>query len=176
MRIMLRKQAGRREMVKALLTIDDIASKNTVAIVDYLNKNKIPAIMFAWGENIEKHYENAIYALKNGMIVGNHSYSHPAFSKLSFEQAVEEIEKNELVLDKLYKDAGVERRFRPFRFQSLTVLSAMPVFLGAVMTLIRPNLMIPFLTSAAGLLSIVGMLALVVLGWLMIRKIVRIDV
>ena len=103
-------------MVKALLTIDDIASKNTVAIVDYLNKNKIPAIMFAWGENIEKHYENAIYALKNGMIVGNHSYSHPAFSKLSFEQAVEEIEKNELVLDKLYKDAGVERRFRPFRF------------------------------------------------------------
>ena len=72
--------------------------------------------MFAWGENIEKHYENAIYALKNGMIVGNHSYSHPAFSKLSFEQAVEEIVKNELVLDKLYKDAGVERRFRPFRF------------------------------------------------------------
>ena len=56
------------------------------------------------------------------------------------------------------------------------VLSAMPVFLGAVMTLIRPNLMIPFLTSAAGLLSIVGMLALVVLGWLMIRKIIKIDV
>ena len=103
-------------MIKAVLTIDDIASKNTPAIVDYLNKNGIPALMFAWGENIEKNYENAVYALKNGMIVGNHSYTHPAFSRISFEQAVEEIEKNESLLDKLYNDAGVERSFRPFRF------------------------------------------------------------
>ena len=103
-------------MIKALLTIDDIASDNTPAIVDYLKENNIPALMFAWGEKVEDNYENAIYALKNGMIVGNHSYSHPAFSKISIEQAVEEIEKNERLLDKLYKDAGVERCFRPFRF------------------------------------------------------------
>ena len=103
-------------MIKALLTIDDIASENTPAIVNYLKENNIPALMFAWGEKIESYYENAIYALKNGMIVGNHSYSHPAFSRLSFEQAVEEIEKNERLLDKLYMDAGVERCFRPFRF------------------------------------------------------------
>ena len=103
-------------MIKALLTIDDIASDNTPAIVDYLKENNIPALMFAWGEKVEDNYENAIYALKNGMIVGNHSYSHPAFSKISIEQAVEEIEKNERLLDRLYKDAGVERCFRPFRF------------------------------------------------------------
>ena len=103
-------------MIKALLTIDDIASNNTPAIVDYLKENNIPALMFAWGEKVEDNYENAIYALKNGMIVGNHSYSHPAFSKISIEQAVEEIEKNERLLDRLYKDAGVERCFRPFRF------------------------------------------------------------
>ena len=103
-------------MIKALLTIDDIASDNTPAIVDYLKENNIPALMFAWGEKVEDNYENAIYALKNGMIVGNHSYSHPAFSKISIEQAVEEIEKNERLLDKLYKDAGIERCFRPFRF------------------------------------------------------------
>ena len=103
-------------MIRAILTIDDIASKNTPAIVDYLNRKNIRALMFAWGENVEKEYDNAIYALRNGMIVGNHSYSHPAFSKLSYEQAVEEIEKNEALLDRLYKDAGVERRYRPFRF------------------------------------------------------------
>ena len=103
-------------MIKALLTIDDIASKNTPEIVDYLKKNNIPALMFAWGEKVEENYENTIYALKNGMIVGNHSYSHPAFSQISFEQAVEEIEKNERLLNKLYKDAGVERLYRPFRF------------------------------------------------------------
>lgn len=103
-------------MIKALLTIDDIASKNTAAIVDFLTANRIPAIMFAWGENVEKYRDNALYVLKNGIIVGNHSYSHPHFSEISYEEGIEEIEKCEAVLNSLYKDAGVERRFRPFRF------------------------------------------------------------
>lgn len=103
-------------MVKAILTIDDIASKNTPAIVDYLNEKSIPALMFAWGENVEKNYDNAVYALQHGMIVGNHSFTHPFFSKLTMEEAAKEIEKNEELLNKLYKDAGVERKYRPFRF------------------------------------------------------------
>lgn len=103
-------------MKKAILTIDDIASKNTKAIVDYLVEKNIKAVMFAWGQNVEREYDSAVYALKAGMIVGNHSFSHPAFSSLSFEQCINEIEKNEALLDKLYKDAGVERKYRPFRF------------------------------------------------------------
>lgn len=103
-------------MNSAILTIDDIASKNTPEIVDYLKKKGITAIMFAEGARVERFYEEALYALQNGMIVGNHSYSHPAFSSISMEQCVEEIEKCEQVLNKLYADAGVERKFRPFRF------------------------------------------------------------
>ena len=103
-------------MIKAVLTIDDIASKNTPAIVDYLQEKGIPAIMFAWGENVLKHYEEAVYALQHGVIVGNHSFSHPHFSEISFEECIAEIEKCEDILEKLYKDAGVDRRFRPFRF------------------------------------------------------------
>jgi len=103
-------------MNTAILTIDDIASKNTPAIVDYLNSKEITAVMFAVGQNVEKNYDEAIYALRGGMIVGNHSYSHPAFSKLTLEEAIAEIEKNEEILNKLYKDAGVERKYRPFRF------------------------------------------------------------
>lgn len=103
-------------MNSAILTIDDIASENTPAIVDYLKSKSITAVMFAVGQNVEKHRDEAIYAIRAGMIVGNHSYSHPAFSKLSFEEAVVEIEKNEEVLNRLYKDAGVERKYKPFRF------------------------------------------------------------
>ncbi len=103
-------------MNSALLTIDDISSKNTPAIVDYLKEKGIKAVLFATGENVERFYEEAMYALKNGMIVGNHSYSHPAFSSLTIEECKEEIEKCEKVLDKLYKDSGVERIYRPFRF------------------------------------------------------------
>ena len=47
-------------MKHAVLTIDDIGSKNTPAIVDYLCEKKIPAIMFAWGQRVEEYYENAL--------------------------------------------------------------------------------------------------------------------
>lgn len=103
-------------MKKAILTIDDIASKNTPAMVDYLVSKNIKAVMFAVGRNVEEKYDEAVYALKKGMLVGNHSYSHPFFSKLSLEECIAEIEKNEEILNKLYKDAGVERCVRPFRF------------------------------------------------------------
>ncbi|WP_022778141.1 polysaccharide deacetylase family protein [Butyrivibrio sp. AE3009] len=103
-------------MIRALLTMDDISSRNTPAIVDYLKEKKIPILMFAWGENIERYQEEALYVLKNGIILGNHSYTHPNFSEISFEEGVKEIEKCEKVLDDLYKEAGVERLYRPFRF------------------------------------------------------------
>ncbi len=103
-------------MIHAILTIDDIASANTPAIVDYLNEKGITALMFAVGENVERYYDNAVYALQHGMIVGNHSYSHPAFSEITMAEAEGEIAKNEALLDRLYKDAGVERKYRPFRF------------------------------------------------------------
>ena len=106
----------RKKMSRGILTIDDIASKNTPAIVDYLTEKGIPALMFAWGSQVEQHYDEAVYALQKGIVVGNHSYSHPAFSTLSVEEGIEEIERCEEILDKLYKDAGVERKYRPFRF------------------------------------------------------------
>ncbi len=103
-------------MNSALLTIDDFSSRNTPAMVDYLNEKNIKAIFFATGEKVEQFYDEALYALKNGMIVGNHSYSHPAFSALTLKECIDEIEKCEKVLEKLYKDSGVERKYRPFRF------------------------------------------------------------
>lgn len=103
-------------MIEAVLTIDDIASANTPALVDYLVEKGIPALMFAVGEHIEKFPEYVVYALQHGMIVGNHSYSHPDFAEISYEEGVCEIEKCEALLDDIYKKAGVERKFRPFRF------------------------------------------------------------
>lgn len=103
-------------MNTVLLTIDDIASRNTPAIVDDLCARGITAVMFAVGMNVERFWNEAIYAVRKGMIVGNHSYSHPAFAELTVEEAVADIEKCEKVLDKLYQDAGVARTFRPFRF------------------------------------------------------------
>ena len=48
--------------------------------------------------------------------------------------------------------------------------------LGIVMLVLKPKMMIPFLCSIPGLISIVVMIALITVGWLLIRKIVKIDV
>lgn len=103
-------------MNTALLTIDDLSSKNTPALVDYLTEKGIPAIFFAVGMNVEKYYDEALYAVKKGFIVGNHSYSHPGFSSLSMDESIADIEKCETVLNRLYRDAAVTRQYRPFRF------------------------------------------------------------
>ena len=73
----------------------------------------------------------------------------------------------------------VERKVRSLTAQGRlqgAVVSLMPLFLGVVMTLIKPKMMIPFLTSPAGVLAVGAMFALIAFGWLMIRKIVKIDV
>ena len=56
------------------------------------------------------------------------------------------------------------------------IVSAMPVFLGFIMVLIKPKLMIPFLTSLTGVTCVLVMGALIFVGWMMIRKIIKIDV
>ena len=103
-------------MIKALLTIDDVSSKNTPAIVDWLRERKIPAILFMVGQWAENYPEQLIHALKSGFTVGNHSYTHPRFSELSLAECIREIEQNEEVLNRFYARAGVERKARPFRF------------------------------------------------------------
>ncbi|WP_035777154.1 polysaccharide deacetylase family protein [Butyrivibrio sp. AE3004] len=103
-------------MIIALLTMDDFSTGNTPSIVDYLEEKNIPVIMFAWGQNVERNHDEALYAVKKGIIIGNHSYTHPHFSEISFDEGVKEIEKCESVLDELYKEAGVRRKYKPFRF------------------------------------------------------------
>ncbi len=56
------------------------------------------------------------------------------------------------------------------------VVSLMPVFLGLVMLAIKPKMMVPFLFSPIGALSVLVMIALIVVGWLIIKKIITIDV
>ncbi len=103
-------------MIPAYLTIDDVPTMRNGILVDYLYSRKIKATMFCWGEFLEKNFEGAVYALLHGMILQNHSYSHPHFSEISFEQACAEIEKNEELLAKAYAMANIQRPFKMFRF------------------------------------------------------------
>jgi len=73
----------------------------------------------------------------------------------------------------------IERKVRTLtaqgRMQGI-IVSAMPFFLGGAMLVLKPQMMVPFLLSATGVVSVVGMCVLIALGWMMIRKIIRIEV
>lgn len=56
------------------------------------------------------------------------------------------------------------------------IVSAMPVFLGVVMTILKPNMMIPFFCSLTGVISVLAAIFLITVGWMIIRKIIKIDV
>ena len=103
-------------MSKAYLRIDDSPSKITPDFVDYLSEKGIKPVVFAIGEKIEKYFDQAVYAVQKGAVLGNHSFSHKSFSKISFDECKKEIEKCEIMLDKLYSMAKVERKYKIFAF------------------------------------------------------------
>lgn len=61
------------------------------------------------------------------------------------------------------------------RLQGL-IIGAMPFLLGIGMAIFKPSLMLPFVFSLVGAVTLVAVVFLVALGGLMIRKIVTIDV
>ena len=107
-------------MVKiAYLTIDDAPSSDFKRKVDYLYKQKIPAIFFCIGKLLDKRPKDIIYAIKKGFIIGNHSYDHPYFSFITLKKAYEQIRKTDDLIEDLYKKAGKKRPIKVFRFPFL---------------------------------------------------------
>ena len=70
------------------------------------------------------------------------------------------------------------------RIQTLTaqgrlqgiVVSLMPIVIGVAMSIVDPGLMMPFVHSMTGVLIMAGVVLLIAIGGLVIRKIVDIDV
>lgn len=73
----------------------------------------------------------------------------------------------------------IERRVKTLtaqgRMQGL-IVSCMPLLLGIAMMVLKPDVMKPFLFSLKGCICVGITLMLVIVGWLFIRKIIKIDV
>ncbi|MHA1503545.1 MAG: polysaccharide deacetylase family protein [Candidatus Heimdallarchaeota archaeon] len=98
------------------LTIDDSPTEDFLNKVNLLSSKGIPAIFFCRGDRLEKRPDDAISAIKKGYVLGNHSYSHPNFSKLTLKECFQEIKQTDEILDKIYRDAEVPRPAKLFRF------------------------------------------------------------
>lgn len=103
-------------MKNVYLTIDDSPSKKMGDVLLLLKQYKMPAVFFCIGKNLNRFPELAIAAIQAGFVLGNHSWSHPHFSKITIEQAFLEIQKTDDLLDTIYEKAGVMRPAKWFRF------------------------------------------------------------
>lgn len=103
-------------MTRAYLTIDDSPSVDSDALIDYLAERNIPALLFCRGDLLDANPEPMIRAVQKGFVLGNHSYAHKPFGDLSFEKAVQDIERAEAIIDKVYQKADVDRPGKYFRF------------------------------------------------------------
>ncbi len=103
------------------LTIDDSPSKNTKGLIDFLASKNIPAMLFARGAFMEEkdNFEKIVYAIKNGFLIANHSYAHERTSDIGFKNQVEQIAKTQVLIDKAYDIAGIQKPPRYFRFPHL---------------------------------------------------------
>jgi peptidoglycan-N-acetylglucosamine deacetylase len=103
-------------MIKAYLTIDDTPSAETDALTDYLAGRNIPALLFCRGDRLEENPGPVIRAIQKGFVIGNHGFAHKRASSLTHEECCEDIKKADELIEQAYKDAGVQRPGKYFRF------------------------------------------------------------
>jgi len=88
------------------LTFDDGPSaKLTPKLLDLLGTHHIKATFFVIGQNVADHPEIVARAAREGHEIGNHSWSHPAFAKMSDEAVRRELQKTD---DAIHSATGNE--------------------------------------------------------------------
>jgi peptidoglycan/xylan/chitin deacetylase (PgdA/CDA1 family) len=78
------------------MTFDDGPSvKYTPQLLDMLKARHLKATFFLVGQNVEAHPEIVRRIVAEGHELGNHTWDHPQLSKLTDDQATDEIEKTQ---------------------------------------------------------------------------------
>lgn len=85
---------------KVALTFDDVPDPRfTPQVLNVLKEKKVSATFFAVGTRSTKHPDLVRRIHREGHNLGNHSYSHPAFSKLPLAKVQEQIIRAEKVIE-----------------------------------------------------------------------------
>lgn len=117
-------------------TFDDGPSYNTIKIVNTLVKYDSKATFFLVGNKIEKYAKTMDVLVKNGMDIGNHTYSHKELTKLSNKEILKEID---LTNEVIYNKTGIKPMFlRPSygaMNKRIKKLSTMPIIIWNIDTL-----------------------------------------
>jgi len=96
------------------LTFDDGPDRAcTPVLLDLLREHHAHASFFLVGRQVARHPELVQRMVDEGHRLGNHSYTHPSFGKLSLARQLEEIDATDRLLAAF--DGVRQHRFRPPR-------------------------------------------------------------
>ena len=94
------------------LTFDDGPHPaHTPRLLDLLAGHDARASFFLIGAEAEKHPAIVRRMSEEGHLVGNHSYSHPAFAKITLAEQIAEIDRSDRALAAI--DGAAQHAFRP---------------------------------------------------------------
>lgn len=93
------------ERVVALTFDDGPDNITTPEILDILDRHDAPATFFLIGENVEKFPHVCENIISSGHQVANHSFSHARPTDISVEEALNEFEKCNTMLNKILKQS-----------------------------------------------------------------------
>lgn len=102
--------------MNAYLTIDDAPSETLAKKLDVLTTHDIPAVLFCEGRRLSDYPALAEQAVRAGIHLGNHTYTHTHASDLSAETFEEEVARTEQRIEAVYERTGISRPARIFRF------------------------------------------------------------
>ncbi|WP_159885792.1 polysaccharide deacetylase family protein [Paenibacillus puerhi] len=93
---------GRSSSRQIALTFDDAPDAvYTPQVLDILKAHKVRATFFLIGAQAEKYPNIVKRIVREGHVIGNHSYSHPLFTKLSQDGFQQQIQKTQQILKPL---------------------------------------------------------------------------
>ncbi|MEC0239586.1 polysaccharide deacetylase family protein [Paenibacillus dokdonensis] len=81
------------------LTFDDVPDPRfTPQILKILSQNGVKATFFVVGSRAKKHPDLVARIIREGHVIGNHSYNHPQFHKLTMTEYMDQIIRTENIL------------------------------------------------------------------------------
>ena len=96
------------------LTFDDGPCENTGRLLDGLAQRGAQATFFVQGFKVEKNPEIIQRMIAEGHQVGNHTYNHPNLATLPLEEAVEQLERTDAILNEATGGKGAYQYRAPF--------------------------------------------------------------
>lgn len=113
---------------KIAITFDDGPSIYTTELLEGLQERGVRATFFLIGECAQARPEVVSQIAKGGHLIGNHTYSHVDIARIPEQEAREEIEKTNRILEEIIRDKveyirppfGVwEKKFEDFNMMSV---------------------------------------------------------